>query len=62
MVLGTASGYIGGWIDLLLTKYADLLLALPVTLIALVVAGLIDGGYWVTVLVLVVLFSPTDIR
>ena len=62
MLLGTISGYRGGWIDLMLTKYADLLLALPVTLIALVIAGLIDGGYWVTVLVLVVLFSPTDIR
>lgn len=62
MVLGTVSGYTGGWIDLLLTKYADLLLALPVTLVALVVAGLVDGGYWVTVVVLVVLFSPTDIR
>lgn len=62
MVLGTISGYHGGWLDLALTKYADLLLALPVTLIALVVAGLIDGGYWVTVLVLIVLFSPTDIR
>ncbi len=62
IVLGTFAGYLGGWIDLALTKYADLLLALPTTLIALVVAGLIDGGYWVTVLVLVVLFSPTDIR
>lgn len=62
MVLGTVSGYQGGWIDLLLSKYADLLLALPVTLIALVVAGLVGGGYWVTVVILVVLFSPTDIR
>lgn len=62
MVLGTLAGYHGGWLDLLLSKYADLLLALPVTLIALVVAGLIDGGYWTTVLVLIVLFSPTDIR
>jgi peptide/nickel transport system permease protein len=62
ILLGTFAGYLGGWIDLALTKYADLLLALPTTLIALVVAGLIDGGYWVTVLVLVVLFSPTDIR
>jgi peptide/nickel transport system permease protein len=62
MLLGTVSGYTGGWIDLLLSKYADLLLALPVTLIALVVAGLIGGGYWVTVVVLIVLFSPTDIR
>ncbi len=61
-ILGTVSGYQGGWIDLLLSKYADLLLALPVTLIALVVAGLVGGGYWVTVVILVILFSPTDIR
>jgi peptide/nickel transport system permease protein len=62
VVLGTLAGYFGGGLDLLLSKYADLLLALPSTLVALVVAGLVDGGYWVTVLVLVVLFSPTDIR
>ncbi len=62
LTLGTVAGYLGGGVDLLLSKYADLLLALPTTLIALVVAGLVDGGYWVTVLVLLVLFSPTDIR
>lgn len=62
MLLGTLSGYQGGWLDLLLSKYADLLLALPVTLIALVVAGLVGSGYWVTVVILIVLFSPTDIR
>ncbi len=62
LLLGTLAGYIGGGLDLVLSKYADLLLALPTTLIALVVAGLVDGGYWVTVLVLLVLFSPTDIR
>ena len=59
---GTSPATSVAGLDLVLSKYADLLLALPVTLIALVVAGLIDGGYWVTVLVLVVLFSPTDIR
>ena len=62
VMLGTFAGYMGGWLDLLLSKYADLLLALPTTLVALVVTGLIDGGYWVTVLVLIMLFSPTDIR
>jgi peptide/nickel transport system permease protein len=62
LLLGTLAGYIGGGLDLALSKYADLLLALPTTLIALVVAGLVDGGYWITVLVLLVLFSPTDIR
>ena len=62
ILLGTFAGYMGGWLDLLLSKYADLLLALPTTLVALVVTGLVDGGYWVTVLVLIMLFSPTDIR
>lgn len=62
LLLGTLAGNIGGALDLVLSKYADLLLALPTTLVALVVAGLVDGGYWVTVLVLTLLFSPTDIR
>jgi len=62
LLLGTLAGYRGGVVDLLLSKYADLLLALPSTLIALVVAGLVDGGYWATVAVLILLFSPTDIR
>ena len=62
LLLGSLAGYLGGGIDLALSKYADLLLAMPTTLVALVVAGLVDGGYWVTVLVLLVLFSPTDIR
>ncbi len=62
LLLGTLAGYRGGWVDLFLSKYADLLLALPTTLIALVVAGVVDGGYWVTVAVLTLLFSPTDIR
>lgn len=62
LLLGIAAGYFGGPLDLALSKYADLLLALPSTLIALVVAGLIDGGYWMTVVVLILLFSPTDIR
>lgn len=62
LLLGTLAGYVGGALDLVLSKYADLLLALPTTLVALVVAGLVDGGYWITVLVLMVLFSPTDIR
>lgn len=62
LLLGTFAGYTGGALDLAVAKGADLLLSLPTTLIALVVAGIVSGGYWTTVLVLVVLFSPTDIR
>lgn len=60
--LGTVAGYRGGVVDVLAGRYADLLLALPSVLLAIVVAGLVGRGYWVTVAVLIVLFSPSDVR
>ncbi|MEZ0075931.1 ABC transporter permease [Planotetraspora sp. GP83] len=60
--LGTVAGYRGGVADMLAGRYADLLLALPAVLLAIVVAGVIGRGYWITVAVLIVLFSPSDVR
>lgn len=62
IVLGTLAGYRGGWVDAVISRYVDLTLAMPALLLAIVVAGVVGGGYWITVLVLVVLFSPSDIR
>lgn len=62
MLLGAPAGYFGGWLDTVVSRWADLLLALPAVLLAIVVSGIIGGGYWVTVAILVVLFSPSDIR
>jgi len=62
VLLGIPAGYLGGPLDAVVARYADLVLALPATLVALVVAGVVGGGYWVTVAVLVMLFSPSDIR
>ncbi|MBW8484128.1 ABC transporter permease [Actinomadura parmotrematis] len=62
VLLGTVAGYRGGLLDQLVGRYADLVLALPAVLLAIVVAGLLGGGYWITVAVLVVLFSPSDVR
>lgn len=62
ILLGTVAGYHGGLIDAVLARYADLILALPAVLLAIVVAGIVGGGYWVTVALLIVLFSPSDIR
>ncbi len=61
-LLGTFAGYRGGIVDMLVGRYADLLLALPSVLLAIVVAGLVGRGYWITVAVLIVLFSPSDVR
>lgn len=61
-VLGLLAGYHGGWTDVLVRRWADLLLALPALLVTLVVAGIGGGGYALAVGVLVLLTSPGDIR
>ncbi|MFF7330014.1 ABC transporter permease subunit [Streptomyces sp. NPDC008150] len=60
--LGLAAGYLGGWTDAVVRRWADLLLALPALLVTIVVAGIGGGGYAVAVGVLVVLTSPGDTR
>lgn len=59
---GTLAGYFGGALDFVASRIADLCFALPVVLVGVVVAGVLGTGYWTTVLLLVVLFSPTDFR
>ncbi len=61
-LLGLLAGYRGGWIDTLVSRYADLVYALPALLVAIVTVGVIGGGYFVAVALLVVLFSPVDTR
>lgn len=60
--LGTIAGYERGWLDFFISRWTDLLLALPILLAAIVVAGVFGGGYWVIVFLLILLFSPSDIR
>lgn len=62
VLVGTLAGYLRGTIDWIVGRVVDILLSLPVMLVALVVAGIFGAGYWVTVVMLVVLFAPSDIR
>lgn len=62
VILGTLAGYERGWLDFVVSRWTDLLLALPVLLAAIVVSGVLGGGYWITVALLILLFSPSDIR
>ena len=61
-VLGLLSGYLGGLVDAAIMRWADLMLALPGLLIAVVVVGIVGGGFWIAVLVLIVLFTAPDTR
>lgn len=62
VLLGTLAGYRRGWIDAIISRWADLLLALPVVLVAIVVVGILGSGYWLSIALLIVLFSPSDTR
>ncbi|MDR2602138.1 MAG: ABC transporter permease [Spirochaetaceae bacterium] len=62
LAAGSIAGFRGGIIDWIISRYTDLTLALPSMLLAIVAAGVIGGGYWVSVAVLIVLYSPYDIR
>ncbi|MDR3305576.1 MAG: ABC transporter permease [Clostridiales Family XIII bacterium] len=62
LALGSAAGWYGGALDWIISRYADLTLSMPSLLLAIVAAGIIGGGYWVSVLVMIILYSPFDIR
>lgn len=62
VVIGTLAGYLRGPVDWVVGRVVDVLLSLPVMLVAIVVAGIFGAGYWVTVLMLIALFCPSDIR
>jgi peptide/nickel transport system permease protein len=59
---GVISGFLGGLTDTIIMRTVDIGYALPPLLVAIVVAGVVSGGYWVAVAVLVVLSSPYDTR
>jgi peptide/nickel transport system permease protein len=60
--LGLIAGYVGGRVDYLIMRLSDLVWALPGLLIAIVVVGVIGGGYYVAATVLVLLTFPIDAR
>ncbi len=56
--LGVTAGYFGGWIDRVVTRIIDMLLAFPELLLAILVAAALGGGFWNVVAVLTIAFTP----
>ena len=61
-ILGLWAGYVGGATDSLVMRWVDFMFALPGPLIAIVIVGVVGGGFWTAVAVLVVLFTAPDTR
>lgn len=60
--LGLLAGFIGGRTDWVIMRWVDMMYALPALLIAIVVVGVLGGGYWLSVLLLLFLSAPYDTR
>jgi ABC-type dipeptide/oligopeptide/nickel transport system permease subunit len=50
IVVGTTAGFFGGWVDQVLMRVVDLLLAFPGLILAIAVAGTWGAGLWPIVL------------
>jgi len=61
-LLGILSGYVGGAVDMVIQRFIDFMFALPGLLIAIVIVGVVGGGYWLAVLVLSVLNFAGGVR
>ncbi len=60
--IGLSSGYLGGWIDEVIMRFFDSLLALPVLLLALLLLGTIGPSKYTVLIVLVVVYTPIIAR
>ncbi|MEW1723093.1 ABC transporter permease [Streptomyces sp. NPDC093109] len=61
-VLGMLGAYYGGVLDSAINRFADLIYALPSVIVAIVVVGVIGGGYWTVAIVLTFLSIAYQIR
>lgn len=52
VTLGLISGYYGGWVDALIMRCVDILLAMPLYMVALVVMAVWGSGLWKLVLLI----------
>ena len=61
-VIGLFAGYFGGWFDAVVSRLVDVVYSLPNLLVAIVVVGVLGGGYALAIAVLVVLAVPYNVR
>ncbi|UCH59524.1 MAG: ABC transporter permease [Anaerolineales bacterium] len=60
--IGLLSGYLGGWLDELIMRLFDSLLALPALLLALLMLGILGASAWSVLIVMVVVYTPIVAR
>ncbi|OUZ12414.1 hypothetical protein BHE97_01470 [Aeromicrobium sp. PE09-221] len=62
ITLGLAAGYFGGRVEAVIMRLVDLLYAAPALLVIIIFVGMVGGGYWGAVVMLIVLSAPAGTR
>ena len=50
--LGLAAGYFGGWVDIVIMRFTDMVMSFPYILLVLVAAAIFRPGLWSIILIL----------
>lgn len=61
-LLAVVAGYFGGRLDAIVSRVVDFVYSIPALMVAIIVAGITGGGFWITVLVLIVFNLPLAVR
>ncbi len=62
MLLGLVAGYFGGWINTIIMRFIDALMAIPPIMLALAIAASLGGGLWNVIVSLGISLIPTQAR
>ena len=62
MILGGVAAFYGGWIEAIIMRFIDALLAIPVVVLALVIAALLGGGVGNVIIALAISQLPQYAR
>lgn len=62
MAFGLLAGYRGGWVDEILMRFFDSLLALPALLLALLLLGTVGRSRYSVLIVIVIVYTPIVAR
>lgn len=60
--VGVVAGYVGGWVDLLLMRAIDLLLAFPALLLAISLIAILGPGNLVALIAIAIIYVPIIAR
>lgn len=62
ILLGTLSGYAGGWVDLVLQRFVDVLMAFPGIILLITIIAMFEPGMWQVTIAIGILLAPAAIR